>query len=739
MVSNHISFVPIKLLWDRSQIFIVAFYYVLFGMPFFFIGALIATVFSLESRKSHAIYCSDLIGAGAGSLAVLALLNFEGPEYAVLTASFLCFIASFITGRKKIRSVVSVLFITIMFFVILQPGFFQMRLSPYKNLSLSLKYPGAEHLNTYYNSFSRIDTFRSPAVRFAPGLSLTYLNPLPEQVGCAIDGDDMNAVTKAGNSDALAFIEFLPSSLAYEIAKTRGDELSKESVIIIEPKGGLQALTASYYGVEDIYNVESNPLFIKVVKRDFGSFSGNIYDRRTWTGLGRSWLTSTRSRAHEARKFNIIDLPLTSTSVSSVFGISEDYRFTEEAFRKYFTSLKEHGFLSISLYLLPPPRIELRVLTTVIAMLEDAGKRNVSDHITAIRSWDTLTVLVKNAQLEKNEIRAIKAFANNRRFDLVYYPGITEQESNRYVKMQANEYFQAFQKIINPDTRQLFLQDYIFDISPVSDENPFFNYFLKLSNIKAIYEVMGQKWQYFIKEGYLVPMIFLQVFIFSAILILLPVFFRNRYRVSQDIQQRDLLIQMKRSPLTATLPFLLFFALIGMGFMLVEITMIQKNMLSLENPALTVATVLTAILISSGVGGLLSTRISEQKIPYLILTLGGLLCVYVFLFPLFINAIFRYSLSQRTPMVFLSLVPLGFFMGMPFPTGMRVLGQLNERLIPWAWAINGCMSVLAPVLAVMLALSLGYKSVLLLGAATYVIASFFLRGLIKQQIRQREF
>ncbi|MCK5427271.1 MAG: hypothetical protein KAJ34_06210, partial [Thermodesulfovibrionia bacterium] len=185
VASNYISFDPVKLSWDRTQVFAIALYCLLFSIPFFFAGVLIATVFSEQSKKSERIYCSDLLGAGAGSLAVLCILNISGPEYAVLTASTACFCASLLTGTKKIRYLVLLCIALNVVFIIIHPAFLHVRLSPYKNLSLALKYPGASHLNTYYNSFSRIDTLQSPAVRFAPGLSLNYLKPLPEQIGIA--------------------------------------------------------------------------------------------------------------------------------------------------------------------------------------------------------------------------------------------------------------------------------------------------------------------------------------------------------------------------------------------------------------------------------------------------------------------------------------------------------------------------------------------------------------------------
>jgi membrane protein CcdC involved in cytochrome C biogenesis len=731
LVVNHLSFVPEKLLWDKIQIVYIALYYILFSIPFFFAGALLVTVFSTESRKSNVIYCADLLGAGAGSLAVLMVLNISGPEYAVLLASTLCFIGSFIAGKKPLKYMNSVLIIANILFFALQPAFFQMQLSPYKNLSLALKYPGAVHLKTYHNSFSRIDTIRSPAVRFAPGLSLTYLEPLPEQIGMAVDGDDLNAVTEAVHRNKLAFIAFLPSSLGYEMIKQRDGDTAHSSALVIEPKGGLQTLTSAYYGFKTIHNVESNPLFTDVIKKDFGVFSGNILQKNTWSGLGRSWLTGRYAMIHGPPAYDIIDLSLTGTSVSSVFGMAEDYRFTVEAFREYFTRLKENGFISISLYTLPPPRTELRILTTISAMLGQSGIQDVAAHIAAIRSWDSMTILVKRSPLEKSDLRILKRFSSEKRFDVVHYPGIREEETNRYVKMPTDEYFQAFQRIMNPDTRELFLRDYIFDVSPVYDEKPFFHYFLKLDNIKVIYNVMGHKWQYFIKEGYLLPFIFLQVCFLSILLIVLPILFQKKEPLTQERNRKDFTRKNQPTNRPLSLSTLLYFALIGTGFMFVEVTMIQRNILVLENPAYAVATVLSAILISSGTGSLLSEKVYEARIASFLLIISGLIVVYVFLYPLVTHAVSRYSLALKIPLVFVSLIPLGFCMGVPFPAGMRALGADHETLIPWAWAINGCMSVLAPVVTIMLALTYGYTMILWLGVVSYIIAFFPLRTLIR--------
>ena len=170
--------------------------------------------------------------------------------------------------------------------------------------------------------------------------------------------------------------------------------------------------------------------------------------------------------------------------------------------------------------------------------------------------------------------------------------------------------------------------------------------------------------------------------------------------------------------------------MLGLGFMFVEVTMIQKSILPLENPSYAFATVLTAILISSGLGSFISSRFTKLKIRYFLLLLGVLIFLYSIILPLFLNIISPYSLALKIPMVFIVLMPLGFFMGIPFPMGMKLLGQKNEALIPWAWAVNGCLSVLAPILTIMLAMTMGFKAVMWLGAIAYLLAFVSLKKLI---------
>ncbi|MBI5188239.1 MAG: hypothetical protein HZA07_04105, partial [Nitrospirae bacterium] len=428
VASNQIPFDPVKLSWDRMQLFYIGLYYLILSTPFLFAGLIIATAFSFISEKSGLLYGADLIGAGIGSVIVLYLMTIIGPDKSVFVISSIALLAAFIIGRKGLKTASLIIILLNLLLIIFHPAFINLRMSQYKGLQVVLKYPGAKHLKTYFNPFSRVDVFKSPAVRFAPGLSLRYLDAPPEQLGFSIDGGEINAITTTRGENAvsptspLKFLEYLPSALSYEIGK-------KDAVLILDPRGGLQVLVADYYGSKDIYKIEGNPLLIKIIKKELKEFSGNIYSQNTWTGLGRSWLK------HSDKSFDIIDISLMGTAPTGSFGISEDYRFTVEAFREYIGHLKPEGLLSINLFILPPPRIELRLINTIITSMEELGIKDIEKQTVAIRSWGSICILIKRSPFTSDEIDAIKKFSKDRGFDLIHYPGIKEEETNIYVRM----------------------------------------------------------------------------------------------------------------------------------------------------------------------------------------------------------------------------------------------------------------------------------------------------------------
>ncbi|NOY64255.1 MAG: hypothetical protein GXO97_02475, partial [Nitrospirae bacterium] len=441
--------------------------------------------------------------------------------------------------------------------------------------------------------------FKSPAARYAPGLSLQYLDALPEQIGITIDGDNMTAITVDTEREKLSFIRYLPSSLAFELSE-------KSDVLLVDPKGGLDVISARYHGFRNIYRVDSDPTIIMAMNK----MGFDVYRENTWKGLARSWLQKN------ALYFDLINISLLSGGPGGVFGFAEDYRYTIDAFVEYLRHLKSEGLLSVNLYILPPPRTEFRVVDTIYEALKTMGIRNIEEHIAAIRSWGVLSIIVKKGPLTEGEIRFIKNFCKERGFDLLYYRGIKEEETNIFVRMSDNTYFNAFRSLMEPDKREEFINSYIFDIRARDDNSPFFHYYLRMKNIKDIYRAMGRKWQFFIEEGYLLPLFLLILIVLSLLIALLP------------------LLKRGGSPFRKgkTIPFFVYFSSLGMGYMFVEIGLIQKLIYPLEHPTLSFSTVVSAVVISSAAGSILSQRWQVLKKPYLLLLLSFLILLYGFVF-----------------------------------------------------------------------------------------------------------
>lgn len=696
LLANLVAFDPVRLVWQRWEILNILLTYLCLALPFLCAGLVIATAFSLENQRVGLLYGADMLGAGIGSLGILMLMGLVPPEQGIFSISLVAVATACIVGNRQLRIVALPFGGIILALLIIQPAFSRPRLSPYKGLAAALQYPGAEHLRTWHTAFARIDIFKSPAVRYAPGLSLRYQKRLPEQIGISIDGGEVHAVTSVAKPTELDFLEYLPAALPYALGPRR-------DVLILDPKGGLPLLTARRHGAEHISSVESVSALERIIREEMHVFSGDIYSHESRVGLGRSWLAGT------SRIFDLIDISLQGTEPSGAFGISEDYRFTVEAFREYLEHLTGNGVLAVNLFIIPPPRSELRILATLATALEEMGVRETGKHLAVIRSWGTITILAKNKPFTPPEVAAVRSFAQERRFDLIWLIGATAEESNVYVRTRDFDYFKAFSAIISPMERDVFLSGYLFDVRPVRDDAPFFSYFLRFSRISETYRAMGSKWQYFLDEGYILPFVLVQAVVISILLLALPA------------------VSGKGVGGASWKGFLPYFALLGVAYMFVEVALIQKLILPLENPPVAVAVVLASLLISSGTGSLLSHRYPKLAQPGIILVLALLMVLCALILPYLFTITSTWPLSIKGAFLCLIIAIPGLLMGIPFPAGLKLLGQTDQALIPWAWTVNGIFSVLAPLLAVMTAMVLGYSGVLLMGAAAYLLAFLILR------------
>ncbi len=712
LIANVIPFDIIRMSWDDTQIAYILLYYVILSVPFLFAGIILSFAVSRAADMVNTIYFFDLAGAATGTiLAVFVFLPKEDKGVFLILSSLVLLAAWLFSPKRPIGFRLLVFFLlaaeTVLF--VSGPSWLTFRISDYKALPVSLKYPQARSLSTRWNAISRVDIIDSPAVRYAPGLSLLYDRELPSQLGLSVDGGELNAITNMEDPDdpALAFLSFLPSSLPYVF-------LDRPRVLILEPRGGLDVLAAVHYRASRIDVIESNPLIAGIMIRDLADFSGRIYLREN---VHATSATSRSALTREGEDFDLIVFSLADVFGSAgtgLSGIGENYLYTEESFRDTLQRLSDKGIVSMTIYLLPPPRQEIRLLATWIEALQKIAD-HPERHLVVLRTWGTLSIFVKKSPYTSQEIIALKDFSGKHLFDLVHYPGIEPEEANVHNRFAEPLYFNIVRRLLSEDDRKKFYEDYLFRVDPVTDDRPFFANFFKLGKIKATFLTLGRKWQPFLQGEFLILFLFAQAIGAAFVLIIVPALI---------LQKRDLAGNPNLQKI------FLYFGLIGMSFMFVEITLIQKFILFLGHPLYSTALIIFSLLISSGLGSLLSKKFLGGKLRknvVIVLLFSALLILtYSQVLPMLFRNATGMGLYPKMLIAFILIFPLGFLMGFPFPTGIRLLDRTDRQIIPWAWATNAFSSVVNSIAALMIAFWGGYGCVLILAAAGYLAAPLFL-------------
>ncbi|HHL39161.1 MAG TPA: hypothetical protein ENJ37_01505 [Deltaproteobacteria bacterium] len=709
--ASRIPFEPHALAWDPAQLARLALYYLVLSLPFVFSGGAVALAFTLRGREAGRIYGADMAGAATGPLAAVAAFRLFDCGGVVLAASTGGLLSSLLMSlalaapRRRTAAAAALAAAAAAAVLALRPSVLDPPLSPYKALSTALSFEGSEHLLRRWNAFSRVDLVKSPAVRYAPGLSLRYLGPLPDQLGITVDGDDMTAVTSLADPKRLAFFDYLPSALPYRLAALDGP-LETKKVFLMDTGGGFAVAEALHHGVREIYGAETNGLVIEAADAAFGE---RIYDRaRVSTGQARSVLKAT------ARDYDIIAAGPGSVApaAAALAALTEDYRFTVEALREYYGKLRAGGLLSITLYMLPPPRAEARLLNTVIEAAGD-GETPIEERLMVFRTIETLTVVVKKGRFDERETAALRSFLDEMRYDAVHYPGMDPGEANRYNRFPAPLYRDLAASLLDDGRRAEFTERYLFDISPATDERPFFGHFFRLSRLGEVVRSVGGRWQILLEGGYLVPVVFVQAAALSLALVAAPRLLAATARVEAAL---------------ASLPAALaYFFLIGTAYMFVEIWLIKKLILFLVHPEYAFSVVVSALLAGSGAGSLLSQRIGlaagAGRAAAVVAAVAVAVSAAALGLPPLLDALLGLPLAARVMAAALVIAPPGVLMGMALPLGMRLLARGAEGLIPWAWAANAAASVMAGPAAVMAARAAGFTAAALAAALMYLAAA----------------
>lgn len=683
-ITNNLFFDPYKAVTNYSHVFVLLLYYIFLSLPFFFFGIIAAFIFSQNQKNSGIVYFYNLSGSAVGTILAIPSLAFLDMKI-IFLISLVGLIASLFFIPKnwakiKKNAAFFLIFVVLVLFLIK----FEINISPYKELNQALNVPNSKLIETKYNSFSRVDIINSSFTRYAPGLSLSFKGKLPEQIGVLVDGSNMNSITKYDNLD---FADFLPMSLPYHLK-------NKPRVLIINAGAGLDVLTALKNNAT-VTALETNPIVINLLKNEYKDFSGDIYNK------AEVHFEEGRSFVKKGEKYDIVILSLAGNVLSGPSGITslaENYLLTADAFRDYHSALTENGFLLVTRWLFNPPKEEARLFSLALE-IDKEGKK-----IAMLNSWNTVTLLLSKKNLDKKTVEKIKDFADKNKFDIIYLPKQFGFEPNKHLKFKDAYHYNAIQQLFQ--NKEEFYRNYLFDVKPVYDDKPYYFNFFKLTKFFALQKILGQRWNPFLDPGFLLFFIFLQALILSGFFVFVPLAFKKTKLKISGIDKKSLV----------------YFFAIGIGFLFIEVVLIQKFILFLGHTIFSTTTIVSSMLLLSSLGSLYSQKIDIKNLKKVIIVLFLCIIGYSIFLEFFVNTFITLNLIPKIILTSVFVAPLSFLMGFAFPLGIK---KINKELIPWAWAVNGSASVLSPVLAIMLALFFGYNFVFILAGAIYLVGMMF--------------
>jgi spermidine synthase len=684
------------------------------SLPFFFAATAICLAFMQYRGQVSRIYAWDLVGAGIGSLTVIGLLFAVFPQYVLLAIAvmgLLSYLVASLELQLKQTKVMLVVLGASAMLLLLAAVNLDLQLSPYKSLPQTLRVSGTEVIEQDSSPFGLISIVDSKAVPFrhAPGLSLASIEePLP-QLGVFTDGDNMTVITKATDDPSkLTYLDQVTSALPYHLA-------DPASVLIVGAGGGTDILQALFHSTPVIDAVELNPQLIDIVGRRYSDFNGGLYQRRgvsVHAGDVRGFLSGNQN------KYDLIQLSLMdafNASASGLYALNEDYLYTVEALQLYLEHLAPGGYLVLTRWVKMPPRDTLKLFATAIDALSLQGVEDPATRLALVRSWQTSTLLIRNGTIDDYAVEQIRKFSDARSFDIAFAAGMAPPEDS--YNQLPEPWFQTGTAALLSNKRDQYIDDYKFDLEPAIDDRPYFHHFTKWSSLPEIFRLRDRGGMPLIEWGYVVlVMTLLVAAALSVVLITLPL----RFLPHASGEAKDTVSKAR---------VMLYFLLIGVAFLFMEIAFMQKFILFLHHPLYSFAVTLTAFLVFAGLGSNLSAIWSLHTSRRTILkwSLAGIVLIGLS-YALLLDDLFMWLSSvpviYKILLTILLVAPLALLMGMPFPLALSSLAENAQALIPWAWGINGCASVISASLATLLAIHAGFSTVIFIALLLYACVLF---------------
>ncbi len=693
-LQNAVTFLP--------QLGNIALYYAVL-LPFFYLtGLYISITFVLNADRVGQVYGFDLTGAGAGAALVLGLMTLLHPFQ--LVAALLCVLAvTGLFGARPWRTGAAALVALVASeAVLLLDG--RADYNEFKAIYAPLHVPDAKQVAEVRSPrglYALLDDFTERLdTDVSNNAGLLGVPGPPQAFGLYRDGNRVAALPKPAGADA-AYAPAALDALPYRL-------LPGARVLLAGSSGGFRVRQALTLDAKQVDVLEPDPVILGALRHGLGPSPALAPDPRV-----RLLPDSPLAAVQAGASYDLIDVSADFLDAGEANAIA----YSAEAIEHYLAALAPDGLVSIPVSIREFPVYAVRVLATVREALRHRGVSDPAAHVVVYRSAWNLRVLVANQPWTAGRIAAARAFCDERSFDVSYYPGIdvvaaragiyndlpaVSFDSGEVTSGAGSEDAVADEAgpVLRGEGSES--QD-AFNLAPITLDRPFYYSVLRLTHMPTILkrlEILPQA-----EVGQLVNLAVLaQAIVIALVVLAVPLFFRNvtggERRVLRPV---------------------VYFASLGLGFLFIEIFLIEKASLYLNDRTSAFALVLTGMLVFSGVGSLLADRVQSAGIAIsAAVVVGWCVLALLGLEPLLL-ATLGLPWVVRAGLLLLLVAPVSVALGLPFPLGLARAGSAGGGFLPWAWGLNGAFSVVATPLANLVAVQSGFDRVLLVAALLYVV------------------
>ncbi len=693
---------------------VVSWSLLLFAMavPYVFSGVVVSLALTRSPFPTGLVYGIDLLGAALGCVAVIGLLNVvDGPTSVVLSGaisglSAMAFAASASSeDQKRLKSNFwwqrpAPVVIALAAFALLN-SLAPAGMRPMRPILVKSNIEGAEGADNAayerWNSYSRI--IAMPSYTQFP--TMWGASPkLPSDTRVAeidlnIDGMAGTAMFHYdGTRDSISFLKYDLVNLAYRLPG-----IHKSAVIGVG--GGRDLMSAHLFGVSDITGVELNPIFINLHTRDpfYSTFSNlmTLPNLKLHVDDARSWFASTEE------KFDLVQMSMIDTWAATgagAFSLSENGLYTLEGWRAFLKAIHDHGIFTVSRWYAPDDVNETgRMIGLATGALLDAGIKDVRSHLFVARAERIATLVLSKSPFTEEQLRTLNDAVLDLGFRVLLAPN-QPPESQLLAAITESHDLIALDRAADAP---------YLDLRVPTDNRPFFFNQLRFSDIpKALLGHLG----FGVVAGNLWASVGLVVILFISIVAVIA----------------TILVPLRGAARECSGPLIVFgslyFSLIGMGFMLTEIALLQRFSVYLGHPIYSLGVSLFSLILASGLGSLTSEQLKLDARGKL-LAWGSIVVAYLVVLEESLPGVLESTTNRerlvRIAISLTAIMPLGFVLGFAFPTGMRLVEEVDRQPAPWFWGINGATGVLASVVGLMFSMSLGINVTLLISAACYLL------------------